>query len=141
MSPKNSATPIGACLTGRPAARGDGPLETANEMNARICHWCDEVVEQKRAFMVMVDDMTVEQKNAFTEWARQSPYVFWHHVKEGWVFADTRQTSDLKSTLLRDKVREVAPNATVLVCEVKIATWAVAAPKPSHAWLEKYLSE
>src|SRR5437867_351757 len=91
----------------------------------------------RRRFILAVDGLPVEGRNQITQHlkALEPALSWWHWLADFWLIVDTRPEASCAGW--RDAVRVMIPvSANCLVLELQgDDTWAVFAPKESHAWL------
>ena len=91
-------------------------------------------------FFVGVDhDATREQRDTFTNYLRDSPAGFWHHISHSWLIVDSSE--EVTAENLRDKLCEFMPNINTVVIMATPEDFAAFSPESSHKWLDKYLGD
>lgn len=91
-------------------------------------------------FVIIVEDATKTQRDAFTSWLKESPYGFWHYITTMWIVADSK--GEMDATSWREKAHEFMPNATIISLQLEgVRDWACMAPEKSFGWLEKHMND
>jgi hypothetical protein len=87
-------------------------------------------------FIVAVDDVSAEQRDAITRFFREQNFGWWHWLSDTWLlYADQ---TEFTTATLRDRIFQIAPTASVLVQNLNVpGDWALAAVRESHEWMHR----
>ena len=80
----------------------------------------------KRRFVVGIDQETSEDTSSFIEYIRQQGFGWWHWIDNFWLL--TTRDTQVRTTTLRNKLKEITGGKTVIVMEVKSTKWATYGP-------------
>ena len=87
----------------------------------------------KKRFILVIDNPTEEQQNAVTNFFK-NPLGYWHWFSDVWLLTDPTNTWTVTS--IRDKVKELIPEARVLVLPIESGTvWAGFGKGEMFKWL------
>lgn len=88
-----------------------------------------------RYFTIMAIGLTDEQEKQLGKiW---SEYPWWHWIANYWLLKDIG--GNLTAPILRDQIKEIAPNAMTMIMEAKPTNWAGAFPSDKRReWLRNH---
>jgi hypothetical protein len=95
----------------------------------------------KKRYVVLVEEATKAQDDAFLSWVREEKIGWWHWMSSAWLLSDSK--GRFSAGEIRNKLKETHGTATTLVLELRNGgdTWAGYGPKRGEKsmfdWIKK----